>query len=201
MMTFKDKLLLYPYIGLVIIIGSFLCFDMFKLIVGSPEDKARIVSTVYPGYHQHNTKGTTMQTVKIKAERLELLPYYATEKAVGMDLKSSVNDHIYPGDTLTVPTGVYIELPDNMEAQIRSRSGLASKGIIVANSPGTIDPDYRGEIKVILLNVGKEIFYFYKEERIAQIVFAPYVQVELKVVKELSDTARGEGGLGHTGTK
>lgn len=199
MITFKDKLLLYPYIAFVLIMGSFVGYNMFELIVGSPEDKARIVSTVYPGYHQHHTKGNPMSVVKIKADRPELLPYYATEKAVGMDLKSSVNDHIYPGDTLIVPTGVYIELPDNMEAQIRSRSGLAAKGIIVANSPGTIDPDYRGEIKVILLNVGKKIFYFYKEERIAQIVFAPYIQVELKVVKKLSDTARGEGGLGHTG--
>ena len=73
-MTFKDKLLLYSYIGVVIIIGTFVCFDMFKLIVGSPEDKARIVSTVYPGYHQHHTKGDPMSVVKIKADRPELLP-------------------------------------------------------------------------------------------------------------------------------
>lgn len=140
-----------------------------------------------------------MSVVKIKADRPELLPYYATDKAVGMDLKSSVNDYIMPGDIRIVPTGVYIELPHDMEAQIRSRSGLAAKGIIVANSPGTIDPDYRGEIKVILLNVSKEAFYFSKEDRIAQIVFAPFIQVVLKVVTELSDTIRGDGGFGHTG--
>ena len=132
------------------------------------------------------------------------LPFYATELSAGMDLKANIQTPIEL-DTLEramVPTGIYIELPAGYEAQIRPRSGLAAKhGISVCNSPGTIDADYRGEIKVILVNLSKEKFTIYPGERIAQMVIAKYEKIEWEEVEQLSETDRGAGGFGSTGTK
>ena len=132
------------------------------------------------------------------------LPFYATELSAGMDLKASIEAPVEL-DTLEramVPTGIYIELPAGYEAQIRPRSGLAAKhGISVCNSPGTIDADYRGEIKVILVNLSKEKFTINPGERIAQMVIAKYEKIEWEEVEQLSETDRGAGGFGSTGTK
>ena len=132
------------------------------------------------------------------------LPFYATELSAGMDLKASIETPVEL-DTLEramIPTGIYIELPAGYEAQIRPRSGLAAKhGISVCNSPGTIDADYRGEIKVILVNLSKEKFTINPGERIAQMVIAKYEKIEWEEVVQLSETDRGAGGFGSTGTK
>lgn len=132
------------------------------------------------------------------------LPFYATELSAGMDLKASIETPVEL-DTLEramVPTGIYIELPAGYEAQIRPRSGLAAKhGISVCNSPGTIDADYRGEIKVILVNLSKEKFTINPGERIAQMVIAKFEKIEWEEVEQLSETDRGAGGFGSTGTK
>lgn len=130
------------------------------------------------------------------------LPCYMTTHAAGMDLCADIDDDLIlnPGERKLVPTGLAIALPDGFEAQVRPRSGLALKhGIALVNSPGTIDPDYRGEIGVLLINHGCEPFVVKRGERIAQIVFAPFARAELVEVDELDMTARGEGGFGHTG--
>lgn len=130
------------------------------------------------------------------------LPCYMTVHAAGMDLCADLADDLVlnPGERKLVPTGLAIALPDGFEAQIRPRSGLALEhGIALVNSPGTIDPDYRGEIRVILINHGIEPFVVKRGERIAQMVFAPFARAELVEVDELDETARGEGGFGHTG--
>ncbi len=131
------------------------------------------------------------------------LPAYATDGSVGMDLAAAVQDDIViePGQTGLVPTGLMIAVPDGYEAQIRPRSGLALEhSITVPNSPGTVDPDYRGEVKVILLNLGSTPFRISRGMRIAQMVIVPAVQASIKVVSELPPTDRGEGGFGHSGT-
>jgi len=131
------------------------------------------------------------------------LPAYATDRSVGMDLAAAVQSDIViePGQTGLVPTGLMIAVPEGYEAQIRPRSGLALEyGITVPNSPGTVDPDYRGEIKVILLNLGSEPFKVGRGMRIAQMVIVPAVQASIRVVEELPPTERGEGGFGHSGT-
>lgn len=130
------------------------------------------------------------------------LPCYMTSHAAGMDLCADLDDDIVlmPGERRLVPTGLAIALPDGFEAQVRPRSGLALKhGIALVNSPGTIDPDYRGEIGVILINHGSEPFVVRRGERIAQMVYAPFARAELVEVDELDETARGKGGFGHTG--
>jgi len=130
------------------------------------------------------------------------LPSYMTSHAAGMDLCADLDDDLVlePGERKLVPTGLAISLPDGFEAQVRPRSGLALRhGIALVNSPGTIDPDYRGEIGVILINHGSETFVVKRGERIAQMVFAPFARAELVEVDELDGTARGEGGFGHTG--
>lgn len=135
-------------------------------------------------------------------EGLEL-PSYATEMAAGMDLSAAVSDDIVlePGQRGLVPTGLVIAVPPGFEAQVRPRSGLALRsGIIVPNSPGTIDPDYRGEVKIILLNMGSEPFIIQRGMRVAQMVIVPAVQADVKSVDELPSTARGDGGFGSTGT-
>ena len=132
------------------------------------------------------------------------LPSYATEQSAGMDLLAAVDAPLTlaPGEFTLVPTGLGIALPAGYEAQVRPRSGLAAKnGVTVVNSPGTIDADYRGEIKVILINHGKEPFTIERGMRIAQMIVAPYVHVQWDAVKTLDDTARGAGGFGSTGTK
>ena len=132
------------------------------------------------------------------------LPQYATSLSAGLDLRADLKESIElkPLQRALVPTGLYIELPEGYEAQIRPRSGLAAKhGITVLNSPGTIDADYRGEIKVILVNLSDTPFRIENGERIAQMVVARHEQVSWIPSEELGETTRGEGGFGHTGKK
>lgn len=129
-------------------------------------------------------------------------PAYATEKSAGMDLKADIKEPVTlaPLERAMIPTGLYIALPDGTEAQVRPRSGLATKfGISVLNSPGTIDADYRGEVKVILVNLSNEPFVINPGERIAQMVVARYEKVEWDEVEILDETERGAGGFGSTG--
>lgn len=129
-------------------------------------------------------------------------PAYATEKSAGMDLKANIDTPIVLGplERAMVPTGLYIALPDGTEAQVRPRSGLAAKhGISVLNAPGTVDADYRGEVKVILVNLSNDSFTVNPGERIAQLVVARYEKVEWDEVDVLDETERGEGGFGSTG--
>jgi dUTP pyrophosphatase len=131
-----------------------------------------------------------------------LPPVYATDLSVGLDIRAAVEENviIHPGTRFLVPTGMQIAVPQGYEAQIRPRSGLALEhGVMVANAPGTIDPDYRGEVKVILMNLGADPFTVVRGMRIAQMILAPVSRVELLQVDELSDTGRGSGGFGHTG--
>lgn len=132
------------------------------------------------------------------------LPAYETELAAGMDLRAAVPADdpmtLAPGARAMVPTGLSMALPAGYEAQVRPRSGLAAKhGLTCLNTPGTIDADYRGEVKVILINLGDEDFVINRGERIAQMVIAPVQQATMKVVTELAETARGAGGFGSTG--
>lgn len=130
------------------------------------------------------------------------LPRQMSEWAAGFDLHAAVSDPVVlaPGARALIPTGFAMAMPRELEAQIRPRSGLAYKhGITCLNSPGTIDADYRGEVKVLLVNLGQEPFTIERGERIAQMVFQRVPQVILEEVAELSDTSRGEGGFGHTG--
>lgn len=130
------------------------------------------------------------------------IPEYATEQSAGVDLRANIEDGILlePLSRALVGTGLYIQLPKGFEAQIRPRSGLAAKhGITVLNAPGTIDADYRGEIKVILINLSHQSFVINPGERIAQMVIATHEKVEFNVVDKLDETARGEGGFGSTG--
>lgn len=130
------------------------------------------------------------------------LPEYATALSAGMDLRANIDAPIVlqPMERSIVPTGIYIALPDGFEAQIRPRSGLAFKhGITVLNSPGTIDADYRGEVKVILVNLSNEPFTINNGERICQMVIAKYQQIRWNEVEILDETERGAGGFGHTG--
>jgi dUTP pyrophosphatase len=132
------------------------------------------------------------------------IPKYETPGSSGMDIAAHIENNviIYPGEKVLIPTGFSISIPIGHEVQIRPRSGLAAKkNITVLNTPGTIDADYRGEIKVILINLGKEKFVIVNGERIAQMVVCPVVQADLEEVKELPNTERGSGGFGSTGTK
>ncbi|WP_413513715.1 dUTP diphosphatase [Myroides odoratus] len=145
-----------------------------------------------------------MTSVKIINKSQHVLPHYETAQSAGMDLRANLSEPI----TLTsleraiVPTGLFIELPEGYEAQIRPRSGLAAKkGITLLNSPGTIDADYRGEIGVILVNLSKEPFVIENGERIAQMVIAKYEQIQWENTSALSETERGAGGFGSTGVK
>ena len=138
------------------------------------------------------------------------LPEYSTEYSAGMDLRANLKDEkgndevisIAPGKRVLIPTGLYLSIPYGYEGQIRPRSGLALKyGITVLNTPGTIDADYRGEIKVCLINLSNDTFDVHHGDRIAQIVFAKVDQVQFIEVDKLDDTERGIGGFGHTGVK
>ena len=145
--------------------------------------------------------------IKILIKRLSkevLLPKYETNGSSGMDLAANINSiiNIEPGNIAIIPTGLALSIPKGFEVQIRPRSGLAAKQkISVLNTPGTIDADYRGEIKVILINLGQESFKVEKGLRIAQMVVCPVVQAQLKEVDNLNETERGKGGFGSTGTK
>lgn len=130
------------------------------------------------------------------------LPKYATEHAAGMDLCAAVEGEVIlkAGETALIPTGFAISLPEGYEAQVRPRSGLAAKHqVTVLNSPGTIDADYRGEVKVILTNFGKQDFVIKRGDRIAQMIVAPYTRVMWEESDSLDETKRGAGGFGHTG--
>lgn len=142
--------------------------------------------------------------VKIVNKSAYATPQYATEQSAGMDLKANIEEVITlaPLERAMIPTGLYIALPNGTEAQVRPRSGLAAKhGISVLNAPGTIDADYRGEVKVILVNLSNEPFVITPGERIAQMVVARYEKVEWDEVEVLDATERGEGGFGSTGTR
>lgn len=145
-----------------------------------------------------------MTTIPIINHSHHALPEYATLSSAGMDLRAHLEHPltIKPGERCLVPTGVHIALPEGYEAQVRPRSGLAIKhGITVLNSPGTIDADYRGEIRVALINLSDTPFVIADGERIAQLVVARYEYVEWSQVTELDCTERGEGGFGHSGIK
>lgn len=138
--------------------------------------------------------------IKIRVKDESLLPKYATEGSSGVDLKASEDGFIDSNGYKLVKTGIFLELPQGVEAQIRPRSGLALKhAVTVLNSPGTIDSDYRGEIGVILINFGKEKFFYKKGDRIAQMIFTPVLKGVFKKVDIVEDTERGSGGFGHTG--
>lgn len=145
-----------------------------------------------------------MLNVKVINKGHQPLPAYATSQSAGMDLRANIDESIvlHPMERRLVPTGLHIALPQGFEAQIRPRSGLALKhGIIVLNTPGTIDADYRGELMVLLINFSDTDFVINDGERIAQMVVARHEQIEFQLVDELDDTERGAGGYGHTGVK
>ncbi|MBR3392054.1 MAG: dUTP diphosphatase [Firmicutes bacterium] len=130
------------------------------------------------------------------------LPAYQSEQAAGLDLPAAVEEPLLlsPGRRAAVPTGLALELPKGYEAQVRPRSGLALRqGVTVLNSPGTVDADYRGEVKVILINLGEEDFLIERGMRIAQLVVAPMTQTRIEVAAELEESGRGAGGFGSTG--
>ncbi len=146
---------------------------------------------------------TEMQTINMNIiSKSGRLPEYKTKGASGFDIQAYLDEPVTlkPGERKLVPTGLFFEIPEGCEAQVRARSGLAIKhGIGLVNSIGTIDSDYRGEIKVPLINFGDEEFTIKDGERIAQVVLMPVIRAELHLSDELSDTDRGEGGFGHTG--
>ena len=145
-----------------------------------------------------------MVKIKVVNAGNQPLPAYATSESAGMDLRANIDDPItlHPLERQLIPTGLRIALPAGYEAQVRPRSGLALKhGITVLNSPGTIDADYRGELKVLLINFSDTDFVIKAGERIAQLVIAAHEVAQWEVVQELDNTERGEGGYGHTGVK
>ena len=145
-----------------------------------------------------------MVKIKIVNKGQQPLPTYATAQSAGMDLRANIDAPITlrPMERQLIPTGLYMALPEGFEAQVRPRSGLALKhGITVLNTPGTIDADYRGELKVLLVNFSNTDFVINAGERVAQMVIARYEKVDFEQVIELDDTERGAGGYGHTGVK
>lgn len=141
-------------------------------------------------------------TIRVINKSKNDLPAYETLHAAGMDLRANIEAvvSLKPLERKLVPTGLYIELPEGFEAQIRPRSGLAYKhGISIVNAPGTIDADYRGEIGVLLVNLSDQVFEINPGDRIAQMVVARHEKVEWKQVESLAETSRGDGGFGHTG--
>ncbi len=145
-----------------------------------------------------------MEVLIKKLSDKAIIPKYKTKGASGLDVSACINKTIelMPSQKILVPTGISVSVPESYEIQIRPRSGLAVKNdISVLNSPGTIDSDYRGEIKVILFNHGKKMFKIENGLRIAQMVICPIIKAQIKVVDSLSETSRGEGGFGSTGVK
>ncbi len=140
--------------------------------------------------------------IKIKNNSPNPLPAYATPGAAGLDLRANLENAITlnPLQRQMVPTGLFVEIPEGYEGQVRPRSGLANKqGITCLNSPGTVDSDYRGEIKIILINLSQQEQIINHGDRIAQMVFAKIEKAKLELVQQLNETQRGEGGFGHTG--
>lgn len=145
-----------------------------------------------------------MVKIKVVNAGCQPLPAYATSQSAGMDLRANIESPItlHPMERTLVPTGIRIELPEGYEAQVRPRSGLALKhGITVLNTPGTIDSDYRGELKVLLVNLSNDDFVVNAGERVAQMVIARHETATWEEVEVLDETERGEGGYGHTGVK
>lgn len=145
-----------------------------------------------------------MEKVKVINRSGNPLPAYETSQAVGLDVRADIAEPrtIMPLERVMVPTGLYFQIPEGYEIQVRPRSGLAAKhGITVINAPGTIDPDYRGELKVLLVNLSNEPFEMQPGERVAQLVFARYQRLEWQEAVVLDETKRGEGGFGSTGVK
>lgn len=147
-----------------------------------------------------------MQTVQVNIVNTSSnpLPQYATAGSAGMDIRANLSSpvNLLPMERSLIPTGLFIELPDGYEAQIRPRSGMAIKqGITCLNSPGTVDADYRGELKIILINLSNTVQQINHGERIAQMVIAKAEKAALVLVEQLNNTQRGEGGFGHTGSK
>ena len=145
-----------------------------------------------------------MVKIKVVNTGCQPLPAYATSQSAGMDLRANIESPItlHPMERTLVPTGIRIELPEGYEAQVRPRSGLALKhGITVLNTPGTIDSDYRGELKVLLVNLSNDDFVVNAGERVAQMVIARHETATWEEVEVLDETERGAGGFGHTGTK
>ena len=146
-----------------------------------------------------------MKSVRIEIKKADHardlpLPTYMSDAAAGMDLLAAVETTVPPGERVHVPTGLHVAIPSGYEAQIRPRSGLAlHHGVTLLNSPGTIDADYRGEIGVILINLGKEPFVVRRGDRIAQMVIAPVSKAKLTETDDLPGSERGKGGFGHTG--
>jgi dUTP pyrophosphatase len=149
-----------------------------------------------------------VRQIKVPVERLAHgqdldLPQYMSAQAAGLDLPAAIDDslEIAPGDIVLIPTGLKLAIPEGHEGQVRPRSGLAvKKGLTVVNAPGTIDADYRGEVKVALINLGRQPVTIQRGERVAQLVIAPVVQAQLETVPQLPSSQRGEGGFGHTGS-
>lgn len=148
--------------------------------------------------------------IKIKIKRLSEefsdveLPHYATAGSAGMDIRAAIKDDVIlePGKVELIPTNISVEIPVGYEIQVRPRSGLAANHSIgILNSPGTIDSDYRGEIKIILMNFGKENFKISRGDRIAQLIVSQVFTAKIVEVKDLNSSSRGEGGFGHTGKK
>lgn len=148
--------------------------------------------------------------IKIKVKRLSKdfldvpLPHYATSGSAGMDIRAAVKDEVilYPGKVEMIPTNISVEIPVGYEIQVRPRSGLAANHSIgLLNSPGTIDSDYRGEVKIIMMNFGKEEFKISRGDRIAQLIVSKVYTAQIEEVANLNSTKRGKGGFGHTGEK
>lgn len=148
--------------------------------------------------------------IKIKVKRLSKdfldipLPHYATSGSAGMDIRAAVKDEfiLHPGKVELIPTDISVEIPVGYEIQVRPRSGLAANySIGLLNSPGTIDSDYRGEVKIIMMNFGKEEFKIHRGDRIAQLIVSKVYTAKIEEAEELNSTKRGDGGFGHTGKK
>lgn len=148
--------------------------------------------------------------IKIKIKRLSQdyldvpLPHYATAGSAGMDIRAAVRDEVilHPGKVELIPTDISVEIPVGYEIQVRPRSGLAANHAIgILNSPGTIDSDYRGEVKIIMMNFGKEEFKISRGDRIAQLIVSKVYKAQIEEVENLNSTKRGKGGFGHTGKK
>jgi len=155
-------------------------------------------------YRESYITFAALMKVKIINRSANPLPSYETIGSAGMDLRANIDSavELKPLERNLIPTGLFIELPNGYEAQIRPRSGLAvKKGLTLLNTPGTIDSDYRGEIKIIIVNLSDQVQVIEPNERIAQMIIAKYEKIEWELVEELEETTRGAGGFGHTGVK
>ncbi len=160
------------------------------------------MADMLPSDSGYNKKYEYQMFIRVINKSDNTLPEYQTAEAAGMDMYAFLEEDktIKPMERILIPTGIYVEIPDGFEGQIRPRSGLAYKhGITILNAPGTIDSDYRGEIKVLLINLSQEDFTIKNGDRIAQLVIAPFVKVAWEEVSILQDTFRGEKGYGSTG--